>query len=153
MGVVMVTNMVPTEVGLKRIIEGKTYNTATATEVFSVSNGGMSDAWFGLFQTRHGAFFKVKADHDGSLLEFDPLTDDEAQAVLEKHGQARLIEKYFGLMPEGGAAERRFTMRLPENLAARIEKVAKAKSQSFNTYAMRALENAVREDGLHPPMI
>jgi predicted HicB family RNase H-like nuclease len=56
-------------------------------------------------------------------------------------------------MPEGGAAERRFTMRLPENLAARVEKAAAAKSQSFNTYAMRASESAVREDGLHPPLI
>lgn len=141
---------VPTEVGMKRIINGKTYNTATATEVFTTEHP-TSSGWFGLYQTRHGAFFKVLVNHDGEeILDFEPISDQEAQEILERHGQGALIEKYFGPMPEGGAAERRFTMRIPENLALRVESAAKAKGQSFNNYAMRALERAVREDGLHP---
>lgn len=144
---------VPTEVGMKRIIKGKTYNTATATEIFHTEHPA-SGAWFGLYQTRHGAFFKVKVDHGGeNILEFDPVGDEEAQKILEQNGQGALIEKYFGPMPEGGAAERRFTMRIPENLAQRVESAAKVKGQSFNNYAMRALERAVRDDGLYPAVI
>lgn len=131
---------------MKRIINGKTYNIATATEV--VCEGSeYSSGWWGLYQTRHGEFFKVRVDHDGStVLDFGPLTDVEAQALLEKHAN-HLVEQYFGEMPEGGAAERRLTIRIPGNLADRLETVAKAQGQSLNTYAMRCFERCVAADG------
>ena len=132
---------------MKRIIDGKSYNTETATEVVGGDNSEYSNAWWGLYQTRHGAFFKVVVDHDGeTILKFGPVTDEEALETTQKHAP-HLVDQYFGPFPEGGAAERRMTIRVPENLAERIERAAKAKSISVNTYAMRCFERCVVEDG------
>lgn len=131
---------------MKRIINGKTYNLDTSTEV--VCEGSeYSSGWWGLYQTRHGEFFKVRVDNDGeTVLEFRPVTDAEAQALLEKHAN-HLVEQYFGEMPEGGAAERRLTIRLPGNLADRIESLAKEQGLSLNSYAMRCFERCAAADG------
>jgi predicted HicB family RNase H-like nuclease len=132
---------------MKRIIDGQTYNTETATQVFVTRPGNhFSDAWWGLYQTRAGAFFKVVVNNDGAeVLEFGPITDHDAQKLLEAHAN-HLVEKYFDVI-EGGSAERRLTIRLPINLARRIEEAAEKKNASVNTYVMRALERAVRDDG------
>jgi predicted HicB family RNase H-like nuclease len=132
---------------MKKIIDGKTYNTDTATYVTGGDNSEYSSAWWGLYQTRHGAFFTIVVDHDGeTVLEFRPLTDQEAYKDLEKHAN-HLIEQYFGTMPEGGAAERRLTIRIPGNLADRLEAAARAKGLSLNSYAMRCFERCAASDG------
>ncbi|KVR84405.1 toxin-antitoxin system HicB family antitoxin [Burkholderia vietnamiensis] len=136
---------------MKRIINGKTYNVHTATTVFEdgpaiVDPGGHSFAYWGLYQTRYGEFFKVTVQHDGEATKFEVLTDLEAQALLEKYAN-HLVEQYFGEMPEGGAAERRLTIRIPGNLADRIESLAKAQGMSLNTYAMRCFERCAAADG------
>jgi hypothetical protein len=74
----------------------------------------------------------------------------EAQALLEKHAN-HLVEKYFGVI-EGGSGERRLTIRLPINLARRVEEAATGKNLSVNAHAMRALESAVTKDG-HPVIL
>ena len=131
---------------MKRIINGKTYNTATATEVF-VNDHHSSGAWWSLHQTRYGEFFEVVVDHGGeTVLKFGPVTDCEAQKRLEKHAN-HPVGQYYGEKPEGGAAERRLTIRIPGNLADRIETVANAKDQSLNTYAIRCFERCVTADG------
>jgi predicted HicB family RNase H-like nuclease len=138
---------------MKRIIHGQTYNTETATEVFVAGAGSpFSDGWWGLYQTRAGAFFKIVANHDGAeVLEFGPIADYEAQKLLEKHAN-HLVEKYFDVI-EGGSAERRLTVRLPINLARRVEEAAEKKNASVNAYVMRALERAVKEDGAPQPFV
>jgi hypothetical protein len=134
---------------MKKIVDGKAYNTETATKVVGGDNAQYSDAWWGLYQTRHGAFFEVIVEHDGETIQkFGPVTDDEALDTLQKHAP-RLVDQYFGPFPEGGAAERRMTIRVPENLAERIERAAAAKSLSLNSYAMRCFERCVAVDG-HP---
>jgi len=93
---------------MKRIIDGTTYDTDTATEVYSdASSNPFSLGYWGLFQTRHGAFFKVVCDHDGETHTFTPLSDSEAQKLLERHAN-HLVEKYFGpfrstARPRGGS--------------------------------------------------
>lgn len=133
---------------MKRIINGKTYNVATATPVFEDGpDDGFSMAWWGLYQTRHGEFFKVMIDHDGeTVLEFRSVTDTDARALLEKHAN-HLVEQYLGDMPEASVAARRLTIRIPGNLADRLETVAKAQGKSLNTYAMRCFERCVASDG------
>lgn len=129
---------------MKRIVDGQTYNTETSTQVFIVGNSH-SGAWFGLYQTRAGAFFKIRVNHGGEeVLDWGPISDTEAQQLVEKHAN-HLVEKYFDVI-EGGSAERRLTVRLPINLARRIEETATAKGVSVNAYAMRALESAVRKE-------
>lgn len=130
---------------MKRIIDGLTYNTDTATEVFS-EGSDYSSAWWGIYQTRHGAFFKVVVDHDGETATFTPLSDADAQTLLEKRAN-HLVEQYFGPFPEVGAAERRLTIRVPANLAERVGNAASAKGLSLNAYAMRCFEQCLAKDG------
>jgi predicted HicB family RNase H-like nuclease len=131
---------------IKRIIDGKTYNTETATVVFENWNDDPSLAGVVLYQTRHGSFFKLVVDHHGEQHSFGPLTDAEAQAFLEKCNATEALEQCFGLFPEAGAAETRLTIRIPGNLATRVEAAAKAKDMSINTYAMRCVESCVASD-------
>jgi predicted DNA binding CopG/RHH family protein len=140
----------------KRIIEGVTYDTQTATQIYlNIPDDedwpdavrGASLAWAGLYQTRHGAFFEVCVDHDGENSRVTPLTDVEAQKLVEKHAN-HLVEQLFGEQPELGSAERRLTVRLPVGLARRVEDAAKARDVNVNAYIMRALEQAVSTDGL-----
>jgi predicted DNA binding CopG/RHH family protein len=132
---------------MKRIIDGQTYNTETATEIVGRENFN-SSAWWGLFQTRAGAFFKVIINHDGEeVLFFDRVSEEDAAKLVAEHAPS-LFEKYFdGMFPEGGSAEKRLTVRLPINLAKRIEAAAEIKGASVNAYVMRALERSVAEDG------
>jgi hypothetical protein len=127
---------------MKRIIDGTSYNTDTATEVFSQSASEPSMGWWALYQTRHGAFFKVVVDHDGETATWTPLSDADAQALLEKCAN-HLVERYFEPTPGSSGPERRLTIRIPDNLADRVEAVAKEKGfVSLNSYAMRCFEKA-----------
>jgi HicB family len=49
-------------------------------------------------------------------------------------------------MPEGGAAERRLTIRVPGNLADRVEAAAKARGLSLNSYATRSFGQSTATD-------
>ncbi|MGO8845650.1 MAG: hypothetical protein ACLQFI_10010 [Methylocella sp.] len=91
---------------MKLIIEGKAYDTDKATRVTGGDNSAWSSAWWGLYRTDNGTFFKIVVDHDGeTLLECSTLTDAQARATLEKHAN-HLVEQYFGPMPEPGAFKR-----------------------------------------------
>lgn len=132
---------------MKRIINGMTYNTDTATRVaFGEPPGEWSLASWELYRTRHGVFFKVVTDHDGESQLPHPLTDEEAQELLQKHAP-ELVDGVFGPFPEAGAAERRLTIRVPANLAGRMEATARAKGLSLNSYAMRCFETCTASEG------
>lgn len=139
---------------LKRIINGKTYNTETATllaeEAFHPSETYKFDK---LYQTRHGAYFRYHGDwqennHIGEpLCCIEPLAPSEAQAWMEHRDFTMLLEKHFGEQPEAGEAESRVTLRIPDALKSRIETMAASRKQSLNTWIMRCVENcAFRQD-------
>ena len=130
---------------MKRIVNGKSYNTETAIMIASSGEGhSQSFAWWSFYQTRHGAFFLDGADHSGESI-FRPMKDEEAQDFLEKHAN-HLVEQYFGPMPEGGAAERRLTIRISGELAERVEAAAIAKGISLNSYATRSFGQSSATD-------
>jgi hypothetical protein len=94
---------------VKRVIQGTTYDTDTSVEVTGGDNSPNSNAWWALYRTQQGVFFKVVIDHDGlTINEFRPLTDTQARAILEKHAN-QLVENYFGSMPE--ASSMKFSRR------------------------------------------
>lgn len=130
----------------KRIIDGKTYNTETATRLAVVNQHPQDQAQFDeLYQTRHGAYFRyygdwASSDHNGPLEEIEPLTPPEAQQWMEKHAGAALLEKHFGEQPEAGESESRITLRLPDTLKMQIESIATAHKQSLNAWIMRCVE-------------
>jgi hypothetical protein len=130
----------------KRIIDGKTYNTETATQIASFEEY-LGPGSYGsiLFQTRFGAYFLF--DFADGLDESDhetirPFSPDEARQWLEQHAsyEPELIVRLFGEMPEAGSGEIKFTLRLPESLRDRLAARAKANDQSLNAWMVKCLE-------------
>jgi predicted HicB family RNase H-like nuclease len=141
--------MAPRRNIMRRIIEGTAYDTETAELVKRVWWDDMEQETTILYRTRHGAFFfyqRYLTPNDDMKEEIDPCIDERAQKWLEKYGN-ELVEQYFGEMPEGGSAERRLTLRMPNNLAKRLEEIAKTKATPLNRYINRCLERCAAEDG------
>jgi hypothetical protein len=131
----------------KRIIDGKTYNTETATQVagWNDNNDGPYDSGTFLFQTRFGAFFEYtyfESYGEGDFEKITPLAPDEAQKWLEERvsWDPELIERLFGEMPEAGTAEVKYTLRMAESLRNRLATLADANKQSLNAWIVRCLE-------------
>ena len=103
---------------MKRIIDGKRYNTETATEVADVSPRGFYRGDFrwedtDLYRTKNGRWFL--AGEGGPMSRWarsaglnsysggegiHVLDADEARALLEQHGETEEIEKYFSAVVE-----------------------------------------------------
>lgn len=133
------------EIRCKRIIDGKTYNTETATQIAGfVRDDGPYEIVEYLFQNRFGAFFLYHhasgwEEQDGETL--IPYTAENAREWLEKQPDgADHIEALFGAMPEVGSGEIKFTLRLPESLRDRLATLAKDNNQSLNAWIVRCLE-------------
>ena len=85
---------------MRVVFDGIAYDTDKATKLVGGDNSPWSDAWWGLYLTPTGGFFKIIVGHDGeSFLECRTLTDVEARTCLEQNANG-LVEKYFGPMPE-----------------------------------------------------
>lgn len=136
---------------VKRIIDGRTYNTETATQLASWSSTGNPDLAQHpehggiLFQTRFGAYFVVQFDEgqdpwDDNYEKLIPLEPEQAQRWAEKHCSADDVEAIFGEMPEAGDAEAKLTLRMPEALRKRLVVLAEARKQSLNAWIVRCLE-------------
>jgi predicted HicB family RNase H-like nuclease len=135
----------------KRIIDGKTYNTETATEIRGLRDDehGVAQGEY-LYQTRFGAFFhyaffeSYDENHRNTIT---PYTPDEARHWLEKYAsyEPELIERLFGEMPEAGSGEIKFTLRLPESLRDRLAARAKANEQSLNAWMVKCLESCAAD--------
>ena len=136
---------------MRRIISGTAYDTETAEMVKEVTGNPDigQDGALRLYQTRNGAYFLWEAYVTRSYeIRHDivTLSDERAQAWLEEYAN-ELVEQYFGQMPEGGTAERRLTLRLPNGLAKRLEEIATSKAMPLNRYLNRCLERCAKEDG------
>jgi len=133
----------------KRIIDGKTYNTETATQIAGFDKDDYSVPYEGgeyLYQTRFGAFFLFsycEAHTEDDYTDISPLTPEQAREWLEKNQSwnVELIENLFGRMPEAGSGEIKFTLRLPESLRDRLAARAQENSQSLNAWIVRCLES------------
>ena len=134
----------------KRIIDGKTYNTETATQIVGWADDndeyGPYDSGRYLYQTRFGAFFLYDylsgmGEDDRETIE--PLTPEQAREWLEKNcsWNVDLIERLFGQMPEAGSGEIKYTLRMPESLRDQLAARAKANEQSLNAWIIRCLES------------
>jgi hypothetical protein len=94
---------------VRQIVDGIAYDTDTAIKITGGDNGHWSDAWWGLYRTESGTFFKIVVGHDGETLqEWRTLTVDAARATVEQHANY-LVEQHFGPMPEPRAM--RFSRR------------------------------------------
>lgn len=135
------------QIKCKRIIDGKTYNTETATQIAGHHDQSALPYSSGefLFQTRFGAFFEFsyyEGFGEDDWEKITPLTPEEAQNWLEKKvsWQPELIEQLFGEMPEAGSSEVKYTLRLPESLRNKLALLANQNGQSLNAWIVRCLE-------------
>lgn len=142
---------------MKRIIDGKTYNTETATKIASNDCWDRDPRWshgeYGeaLYQTRHGAYFlyeyqdAVRNEYGDyiDIKNIKPLSPLEAQDWLEEHNFVDIIEQHFGEMPEAGEAESRITLRVPDSLKVKIDAMAKKNNQSTNAWIVKSLEKTI----------
>lgn len=140
----------PVAIKCKRIIDGKTYNTETATQIGgSVREEGPGEIAEYLYQNRFGVFFLYSLvegfeEHDGERIV--PYTPEQARKWLEQLSDgARQIETLFGEMPEAGSGEAKYTLRMPESLRDRLASYAKANNQSLNAWIVRCLESCAAE--------
>ena len=135
----------------KRIIDGKTYNTETATQIagWDEDEGQYTRGEY-LYQTRFGAFFRFTfldgADED-DYARITPLTPEDARKWLEERvsWNPEIIESLFGEMPEAGSGEIKYTLRLPESLRNRLATRAEENKQSLNAWIVRCLERCAHE--------
>jgi hypothetical protein len=80
---------------VRLIIDGIAYDTDRATEVVGGDNAQCSNAWWGLYRTQNGTFFRIVVDHDGETLqECKTLTKAEARALTS----AILFAALFGAL-------------------------------------------------------
>lgn len=135
---------------MKRIIEGRTFNTETATKVAfaKVDRPYLgADEEQTLYLTRSGAFFVHVRDPVDNQDDIEILTGEEAQNwVLE--GEVELFNSPFPDPPEAAAEEPSKTeatifIRVPQSLKRQIDATAKAAGQSVNAWAMRCLERCL----------
>jgi hypothetical protein len=149
---------------MKRIIDGVTYNTDTATVVATAE--WTDEAWGGnpeeehkgtLYQTRGGAFFlhvhtewevlnrRTEEVEARSRDTFEPMTAAAAQKWVMA-GEVELVNDAFGEPPEAVAEEApgaTVYVRVPTSLKDRMEEAASDDKLSVNAWAMRCWETCL----------
>ncbi|WP_165359660.1 toxin-antitoxin system HicB family antitoxin [Lichenibacterium minor] len=130
----------------KRIIDGKTYNTHTATRVWSFTFSDEDpDKFDVLYQNMHGVYFRNFGGLDSFNLWRDdivPMTPEEAKSWLIENADAETVERFFGPQPEAGERFTQISLRIPDSLKRRITDIAKQQKLSLNSWIMRRLESA-----------
>jgi hypothetical protein len=134
---------------MKRIIDGKTYNTDTATLVARSWGNDMRED---LYVTRGGAFF-VRITEPGEADRLSPMDRERVDEWLGA-GEIELLDNTIFAEPEEAAEEREpeatIYVRVPRSLKGRIEAEAKDDELSVNAWVMRCVERCAgrrREDG------
>jgi hypothetical protein len=135
---------------MRRVIDGTAYDTETAEKIRQVGfNDAFPDEGEVLYRTRNGAFFlwaQYVTPGYNVAVDIIPLSEEKTQRWMEQYAN-ELVEKYFGEMPEGGAAERRMTLRLPNNLATRLTEIAEEKQLPLSRYIRQCLERCAAGEG------
>jgi predicted HicB family RNase H-like nuclease len=151
---------------MKRIVNGVTYNTDTATrlaqslwtEIFWGSEP--ADLVQGvLYQTRGGAFFDVKeitrtewdererSEVAKTFHEFEPLSPEKANAWLLR-ANVEVFHNPFEDPPEATTEAEpgsSILIRVPASLKQRVDEAAKNAGLSVNVWAMRCLEGCLSQ--------
>lgn len=144
---------------MKKIINGKVYDTRTAELVGSDENGAHGFEWCEetLYRKRTGEFFihgrggplSIYCERDGSLLvggeAIKPLTFEEARKWAEESLDADEYVEIFGDPGEGDAADekRQVTLYLTDATIAKIKRAAAQGGQSMSGWIEAAVDAAL----------
>lgn len=144
---------------MKRIINGVTYNTATATEIYQYKHTSVLCTDFRyyeevLYRTRSGNYFLFG---EGEALspyseaygtngrtgaaEIVPLTESEAREWLERFEDPdEICPELFADAGDVEPSESVIYLRLPSILKNQLEQLATQENQSLNTFLIKVLE-------------
>ena len=144
---------------MKKIINGKVYDTRTAELVGSDENGAHGFEWCEetLYRKRTGEFFiygrggprSIYCERDGSLLvdgeAIKPLPFELARSWAEAHLKADDYIRIFGDPGEGDAADekRQVTLYLTAATIAKIKRAAAQGGQSMSGWIEAAVDAAL----------
>jgi hypothetical protein len=133
---------------MKRIIDGKTYNTDTATTVarwdYQDENG--YDTAVTLYQTRGAAFFAVHLWTVDEVVKvyFESFTREGVARLVEHIDNLTILDSSILQDPPEATDDSETTatlyIRVPASLKDRLEALAKADGVSLNTWTMRCVE-------------
>ena len=143
---------------MKKIINGKVYDTETARDLGSDSYSNERDFHYWserLYQKRTGEFFLY--GEGGPLSRYAvstgnnswsggekiiPLTAAKAREWAEEHLDADDYEEIFGI-PDEDAEPVLLSLQIPADLDARIRQAAADAGQSLTAYIVQALKNTL----------
>jgi hypothetical protein len=142
------------EVDVKRIIDGLTYNTDTATPVakYEYTDPSGYDTEATVYQTRGGAFFIV---HEWEVDEkpkvyFEASSRDEIMKLVERTNNLVILNEQILQEPPEAAAESApaatLYIRVPATLKDRLDTLARHENVSLNTWTMRCVERCAQMD-------
>jgi predicted HicB family RNase H-like nuclease len=142
---------------MKRLIDGVTYNTETAT-LLARSEGEWGE-WAKqedlpivetLYQTRSGNFFMVEEITTGENEDGYSITKYRFAALNEKEarkwmvtGEAEVFLNPFEEKVDEDETEGTIYARIPASLKRKIEEAAKSEGLSANSWAMRCFERCL----------
>lgn len=141
---------------MKKIINGKLYDTRTARKVGGYHNGLRDFAWCSedLYRKRTGEFFlhgeggarSQYAERDGDLIcdgaRILPMTFEEARKWAEEKLDADDYAEIFGEPSEGDDADgdkRQLTLYLPEPMVAKVKHIAGREGVSMSAWIEAAI--------------
>lgn len=145
---------------MKRVIDGRSYNTETAIKLCSLESPTPYTNDFHwhntiLYQTKGGAFFL--AGEGGAMSRWSkpcgqnsrvggegisPVSAAEAKEILERENATEALERVFGQCPEAGEGEAAILVRLPANVATSLKRQAAEDGKSLNQHCMTILSKA-----------
>jgi hypothetical protein len=136
---------------VKRIIDGRSYNTETGELVAycseSVPFKENDITALKMYRTRAGAYFYTWLD-DNQEIQLKPLTHHRARASLKSEDREFGKVPWEKLVPEAVPEDPRQTdaviyFRASREFKARVERAAKEANQSVNAWLLRVVEYAV----------
>jgi hypothetical protein len=144
---------------MKRIIDGVTYDTSTATELCKYENTAVhcTDFYYyeeTLYRTRSSKYFLLGegaacspySEPYGSngrtgANKIVPLTEEEARKWLEKfNAPDEICPELYADMAELEPSEGIVYLRVPSVLKSQLEQLAVQEGQSLNTFLIKVLE-------------
>jgi predicted HicB family RNase H-like nuclease len=139
---------------IKRVIDGKSYNSTTATLIHEKCLSDRDDDPYAhclqLYRTRFGQFFMVERNEAFKNLAIDDLDYRDSICPLPQEAALKWMEKYcnakieqFMEVQEAGDPSTTLTLRMDKTIKIMLNSTAIQAGESMNAWCVRILTNAV----------
>lgn len=140
---------------MKRVIDGKTYNTDTSTVVgkYEYENNNGDDVEAAVYLNNGGAFFVLhqwevgKDEGVRSKHYMEPMTREEVDKLVADQDNFQIIDEEALQAPPEAQVEAEpgatIYLRVPATLKKRVDDAAQKESLSTNAWALRCMEGCL----------